>query len=289
MNKNYRKIELKQDITINEMVLILMEHATKGEFVCTEFEGHKFYSDTISINSAYLKVYGKSYYDIMAPENIVADAEKMETGVSKESMAEGKQEIDAESAITTATLAKVEAAMEIEASAVVSEEEAEQEGETEETEPEIPISEYEKQGRERINEKYWLAWSKCVELYEGNEEKEKDLDICLSIIGAIDENDLQLEKAMSIVWNLECSKEKLYEILDVLEMFGDKGYYISKKARSARGFKKVNSSGDANYSIYIDKDTRCQYLWVKNGSAGGLELIVNVDGTPKLYEGDMDL
>lgn len=66
MKKDYRKITLEKGITINEMVFYLMEYASRGEFVCVEYEGHKFYSDTISMNSAYQKVYGKSYYEIMA-------------------------------------------------------------------------------------------------------------------------------------------------------------------------------------------------------------------------------
>ena len=60
MKKDYRKITLEQGITLNEMVFYLMEYASRGEFVCAEYEGHKFYSDTISMNAAYQKVYGKS-------------------------------------------------------------------------------------------------------------------------------------------------------------------------------------------------------------------------------------
>lgn len=37
MNKNYKKLELKSGISLREVVLILMEHAAKGEFVCAEF------------------------------------------------------------------------------------------------------------------------------------------------------------------------------------------------------------------------------------------------------------
>lgn len=221
------------------------------------------------MNSAYQEVYGKSYYEIMALVNEEIENAEEENETEAETSVEAEITMDAEAVSETVTADEM--ALE------------------EEVEPEIPISEFEKQGRERINEKYWPAWSRCVEIYEGDAEKEKDLDICLSIIGAIDENDLELEEVMASVWNLDCSKEKFNEILDILETFGDKGYYIAKKARSSKGFKRTNFNGDENYSIYIDKDTRCQYLWVKDGSAGGLQLIVNADGTPKLYEGDVHL
>lgn len=36
--------------------------------------------------------------------------------------------------------------------------------------------------------------------------------------------------------------------------------------------------------LYVDKETKCQYLWVKRGYGGGITLLVNEDGTPKLYE-----
>lgn len=36
--------------------------------------------------------------------------------------------------------------------------------------------------------------------------------------------------------------------------------------------------------IYVDKKTKCQYLWIKRGYGGGITLLVNEDGTPKLYE-----
>lgn len=36
--------------------------------------------------------------------------------------------------------------------------------------------------------------------------------------------------------------------------------------------------------IYVDKETKCQYLWVKRGYGGGMTLLVNEDGTPKLYK-----
>ena len=99
---------------------------------------------------------------------------------------------------------------------------------------------------------------------------------------------MQLNAAMKVVKSLDLPKGKVNEILDIIETFGDKGYYISKKARASKGFRKTTALGETNCSIYIDRDTRCQYLWVKDGSAGGMHLLVNPDGTPKLYEGDVE-
>ena len=301
MKKDYRKITLEPGDTLNEMVLHLMEYASRGEFVCVEFEGHKFYSDTISMNAAYQKVYGKSYYEIMGggqdvsgdvvTEEVVEESKDKElTWVSLDQSAADAEpamkEIPAEDSIMETP---VEVAEDMELANGSADMDAEQEAEPEEeVEPEEPLSELEEYGRTRIRKPYWAAWKKCVQLYEGNEEKEKDLEICLSIINAIDENDLELNEAMKVVKNLDLPKKKIYEILDIIETFGDKGYYISKKARASKGFRKTTALGETNCSIYIDRDTRCQYLWVKDGSAGGMHLLVNPDGTPKLYEGDVE-
>ena len=293
MKKDYRKITLEKGITINEMVFYLMEYASRGEFVCVEYEGHKFYSDTISMNSAYQKVYGKSYYEIMADgqdasedvETPVASveetvAEVAETTVKVEEVA---VETTEETAEETAEEVVAETTAEVEEGVAEVAEEAPVEEEEEEL-----LSELEKYGRSRIRKPYWAAWKKCVELYEGDAEKEKDLDVCLDIISAIDENDLKLKAAVKVVKNLDLPKEKVDEILEMLQIFGDKAYYIAKKSRASKGFRKTTALGEANCAVYIDRDTRCQYLWVKDGGAGGIHLLVNPDGTPKLYEGDVE-
>lgn len=307
MKKDYRKITLEPGVTLNEMVLHLMEYASRGEFVCVEFEGHKFYSDTISMNSAYQKVYGKSYYEIMgggqdlSGDVVTEEVAEEATAAVQETAEEAKEE---EKDLTWLSLdqptAETEPAMkEIPAEDFIMETPADlledmepeanaEEEDEEEAEPEEPLSELEQHGRSRIRKPYWAAWKKCVELYEGNAEKEKDLEVCLDIISAIDENDLQLNAAMKVVKSLDLPKGKVNEILDIIETFGDKGYYISKKARASKGFRKTTALGETNCSIYIDRDTRCQYLWVKDGSAGGMHLLVNPDGTPKLYEGDVE-
>lgn len=308
MKKDYRKITLEKGITINEMVFYLMEYASRGEFVCVEYEGHKFYSDTISMNSAYQKVYGKSYYEIMADgqdaaedaETPVAETVAVEevTETAEETAAEVEAVTDAVEEATVEAEEVTDAVEEVAVEAEVAAEEttAEEAEEVAETVEEAPVeeeeeellSELEKYGRSRIRKPYWAAWKKCVELYEGDAEKEKDLDVCLDIISAIDENDLKLKAAVKVVKNLDLPKEKVDEILEMLQIFGDKAYYIAKKSRASKGFRKTTALGEANCSIYIDRDTRCQYLWVKDGGAGGMHLLVNPDGTPKLYEGDVE-
>ena len=298
MKKDYKKITLEQGITLNEMVFYLMEYASRGEFVCVEYEGHKFYSDTISMNSAYQKVYGKSYYEIMADGQDTTDEVATPSApVVVEEVA--SEEVVAEE-VTTKTADSVEEILVMEAPVEVAEAEEEvvaeepineepvEEAPVEEEEEEELLSELEKYGRSRIRKPYWPAWKKCVELYEGDEEKEKDLEVCLDIVSAIDENDLKLKAAVKVVKDLDLPKEKVDEILEILQFFGDKGYYISKKARASKGFRKTTALGEANCAVYIDRDTRCQYLWVKDGGAGGMHLLVNPDGTPKLYEGDVE-
>ena len=298
MKKDYKKITLEQGITLNEMVFYLMEYASRGEFVCVEYEGHKFYSDTISMNSAYQKVYGKSYYEIMADGQDTTDEVATPSApVVVEEVA--SEEVVAEE-VTTKTADSVEEILVMEAPVEVAEAEEEvvaeepineepvEEAPVEEEEEEELLSELEKYGRSRIRKPYWPAWKKCVELYEGDEEKEKDLEVCLDIVSAIAENDWKLKAAVKVVKDLDLPKEKVDEILEILQFFGDKGYYISKKARASKGFRKTTALGEANCAVYIDRDTRCQYLWVKDGGAGGMHLLVNPDGTPKLYEGDVE-
>lgn len=312
MKKDYRKITLESGVTLNEVVLHLMEYASRGEFVCVEFEGHKFYSDTISMNSAYQKVYGKSYYEIMGGGNdlsgevVTADDVEISKDAAQETLEEAKDTdskeltwVSLDEPKTTENVASGEGQnipIESEEDAASNsypdvaslENENESEEDELEEEPEEPLSELEQYGRNRIRKPYWAAWKKCVQQYEGDKEKEEELEVCLTIIGAIDENDLELNEAMKMVKNLDLPKNKVHDILDIIETFGDKGYYISKKARASKGFRKTTAIGETNCSIYIDRDTRCQYLWVKDGSAGGMNLLVNADGTPKLYEGDVD-
>lgn len=40
--------------------------------------------------------------------------------------------------------------------------------------------------------------------------------------------------------------------------------------------------------IYVDKNTGVQYLWVSRGYSGGLTTMLDSDGKPLLYKGDVD-
>lgn len=46
-------------------------------------------------------------------------------------------------------------------------------------------------------------------------------------------------------------------------------------------FMKIDS---INGWIYVDKQTKVQYLFVKRANAGGLTILVDSDGKPLLYE-----
>lgn len=66
MKKNYKEIDFGCGCSIQEAVKQLIEYITRGEFVCGEFNGHMLYSDTVSIDSAYLEITGKTYSDFIA-------------------------------------------------------------------------------------------------------------------------------------------------------------------------------------------------------------------------------
>lgn len=65
MKKEYKKIESCYGHTLADCVLELIKYAAKGEFVCTDFNGHTLYSDTVSMDSASLEILGITYFDIL--------------------------------------------------------------------------------------------------------------------------------------------------------------------------------------------------------------------------------
>lgn len=60
METTYRKIEFTIGSTIEEAMVILAQYNVRNILVYGEFNGHKLYSDTDDINSAYLKITGKT-------------------------------------------------------------------------------------------------------------------------------------------------------------------------------------------------------------------------------------
>lgn len=63
MEKNYREIEFLCGRNIERAVIELLEYKEKGELVCGEFNGHMLYSDTVTMDGAYLEITGKSKAD----------------------------------------------------------------------------------------------------------------------------------------------------------------------------------------------------------------------------------
>ena len=61
MDKKYTEIEFGLGWSLERAVKELIEYAVKGEFVYGEFNGHVLYSDTVSMDSAYLEVVGRTY------------------------------------------------------------------------------------------------------------------------------------------------------------------------------------------------------------------------------------
>ena len=63
MEKNYREIEFLCGWDIKRAVIELLEYKEKGELVCGDFNGHMLYSDTVTMDNAYLEIIGKTKAD----------------------------------------------------------------------------------------------------------------------------------------------------------------------------------------------------------------------------------
>ena len=63
MEKKYREIEFLCGWNIERAVIELLEYKEKGELVCGEFNGHMLYSDTVTMDGAYLEITGKNKND----------------------------------------------------------------------------------------------------------------------------------------------------------------------------------------------------------------------------------
>ena len=60
MEKKYKKIELELGGNIDSAMKLLNEYKSKNELVFINFNGHKLYSDIDDLDSAYVKVTGKT-------------------------------------------------------------------------------------------------------------------------------------------------------------------------------------------------------------------------------------
>lgn len=43
-----------------------------------------------------------------------------------------------------------------------------------------------------------------------------------------------------------------------------------------------------DYSIFVDTETKVMYVFIQRGYRGGAVMLVNADGTPRLYEGELE-
>jgi hypothetical protein len=59
MNSKYRIIEVEAR-NIDDIVSELLEYKSRRERVCTVFNGKTIYSDTVSLDGAYLAITGKT-------------------------------------------------------------------------------------------------------------------------------------------------------------------------------------------------------------------------------------
>lgn len=59
---------------------------------------------------------------------------------------------------------------------------------------------------------------------------------------------------------------------------------------STKDFVAISYSAgkDASTTIYIHKETRVMYLYVRSENAGGLTVMLDADGKPLIYEGELN-
>lgn len=60
MSKNYRKIEYGAGVSIEQAIKDLSTFKERGELVCGDFNGQTLFSDVDDLDSAYLKITGKT-------------------------------------------------------------------------------------------------------------------------------------------------------------------------------------------------------------------------------------
>ena len=60
MDKNYEKIDGWCSMSIDEAVKLLKQYHAEGKKVCMEFNGTMLYSDTVTVDSAYMDILGRT-------------------------------------------------------------------------------------------------------------------------------------------------------------------------------------------------------------------------------------
>lgn len=69
MEKEYREIEFMCGEPLSQCISDLINYAKKGELVYGDFNGHRFYSDTVTLDSAYLEIHGITYNEYKEKQN----------------------------------------------------------------------------------------------------------------------------------------------------------------------------------------------------------------------------
>jgi len=63
---------------------------------------------------------------------------------------------------------------------------------------------------------------------------------------------------------------------------------MKTKTLGGREFVFIQYDGDYGY-IYVDVETRVQYLQISGGNAGRMTVLLDAEGKPILYEGDLEV
>ena len=63
--------------------------------------------------------------------------------------------------------------------------------------------------------------------------------------------------------------------------------YVSVEQDRFVEVKNYWSTTGCDYTIVVDKETRVMYLMFRAGYKGGLTVMLNPDGTPMLWEGEL--
>ena len=77
----------------------------------------------------------------------------------------------------------------------------------------------------------------------------------------------------------------------VKDSYQDDVDFVSEVNIAGRSFKYIPGTAKNwyDYSMLVDKETRVQYLHEHGYQHGGLVVIVDAEGKPILYEGDLEV
>lgn len=84
MEKEYKQIEFTAGSTIVSCVNKLLSYKEKGELVCGAFNGHMLYSDTVTIDSAFVQITKKTEEEFNKEQKRISEEYKKEQEEHKE-------------------------------------------------------------------------------------------------------------------------------------------------------------------------------------------------------------